>query len=322
MKISIIIPVFNVEKYIEKCLESVFKQDVKDSEYEVIIVNDGTLDNSMEIVENFTNEYKNIKIINQNNQGLSSARNAGMKIAQGDYIWFVDSDDWIEENCLQEIIRLLTIYKAEVFVTPLKSVNELNGEINKKSFKGINYISFCTGIDFLKSYEQITPVQIYIFNRLFMKKNNLEFKYGIYHEDLELVPQILYFAKNVCLINNSFYYYLVRNSGSITSSFSYKRSADLVLIIKSLEKFIENNKLSRVEKHYINLRKLGCLYSLLHNFNNTDDYKTRKVFFKKHYLFIKRLSIESILTCYKRYAFYGILLFLNHRLMLFYFKNK
>ena len=101
MKISLIIPVYNVEQYIGRCLQSCLCQPhVAADDYELVIVNDGTKDNSMHVVEKMTRDYPNVTIINQHNQGLSMARNAGLKAAQGEYVWFIDSDDWIEDNCL------------------------------------------------------------------------------------------------------------------------------------------------------------------------------------------------------------------------------
>ena len=100
MKVSIVIPVYNVEKYIRQCLESVINQTLKD--IEIIIVNDGTKDSSMKIAEEYLSD-KRIKIINKENGGLSSARNAGMRIAQGKYICFIDSDDFIEKNMMEEL---------------------------------------------------------------------------------------------------------------------------------------------------------------------------------------------------------------------------
>ena len=105
MKLSIIIPVYNVEKYVEKCLRSCAEQDLPSDEYEIIVVNDGTKDSSLEIVERVAKDYSNIAIISQENAGLSAARNKGLSLAKGEYIWFIDSDDWIEKNCLQKIIR-------------------------------------------------------------------------------------------------------------------------------------------------------------------------------------------------------------------------
>ena len=105
-KFSIIIPVYNVEDYIKKCLDSVFNQTY--TNYEVIVVNDGTKDNSMKIVKNY-----DVRIINQENQGLSMARNNGVKKAKGEYILFLDSDDYLEENTLQEIENVLDYLEVE-----------------------------------------------------------------------------------------------------------------------------------------------------------------------------------------------------------------
>ena len=97
-KLSIIIPVYKVEKYIARCLDSIFNQKVDDSLIEVIVVNDGTPDNSMQIVNSYVAMHRNLTIINQENQGLSVARNVGLAKATGDYVWFVDSDDWLVED--------------------------------------------------------------------------------------------------------------------------------------------------------------------------------------------------------------------------------
>ena len=106
MKISLIVPVYNVEKYIEKCLLSCLKQDIPQSDYEIIVVNDGSPDSSLAIAERIAAAATNIIIVSQKNGGLSAARNTGLKIAKGDYIWFIDSDDTIKENCLKSIVLI------------------------------------------------------------------------------------------------------------------------------------------------------------------------------------------------------------------------
>ena len=104
-QLSIIVPVYNVEKYIYKCIDSLYHQGLSDDCFEIIIVNDGTLDTSMKIVSSFVDQHSNIKIINQENQGLSVARNNGLAQAEGDYILFVDSDDFIVDNSLGIILQ-------------------------------------------------------------------------------------------------------------------------------------------------------------------------------------------------------------------------
>ena len=105
MKISIIIPVYNVENYLAECLNSVVNQTYRN--IEIIIVNDGSTDNSFSIIQQYQLQDERIKIINQENQGLSAARNAGMKVASGEYLWFVDSDDYVAINACEEFVKHL-----------------------------------------------------------------------------------------------------------------------------------------------------------------------------------------------------------------------
>ena len=120
MILSIIIPIYNVEKYIKDCVESVLNQRKNADEVEVILVNDGTPDNSMSIVDTAVKDLKGIYIINKENGGLSSARNAGLMMARGDYIWFVDSDDTLLPNAIEEVFEVLSNHLGfDVFATVL-----------------------------------------------------------------------------------------------------------------------------------------------------------------------------------------------------------
>ena len=105
MFLSIIIPVYNTEKYLDECLQSCLEQDIPANEYEIICVNDGSIDGSLDILRKYEAEASNIVIVNQKNTGVCAARNAGIEIAAGDYIWFIDSDDYIQKNSLAELLR-------------------------------------------------------------------------------------------------------------------------------------------------------------------------------------------------------------------------
>ena len=105
MKLSIVIPVYNTEKYLEKCLASCVNQEVEKADYEIVVVDDGTKDNAMAIALRYQENYPNIKIFSQENAGLSAARNMGLSHCSGDYVWFVDSDDYIEEGSLSLIFN-------------------------------------------------------------------------------------------------------------------------------------------------------------------------------------------------------------------------
>ena len=116
IKISIVIPIYNVEHYIGRCAESVLNQKLSKDEYEVIFVNDGTKDNSVEVLNKAIDfeKYPNFYVYNKENGGLSSARNFGLDKAHGDYVWFVDSDDWIEPNCLAKIVKKLNEINPDI----------------------------------------------------------------------------------------------------------------------------------------------------------------------------------------------------------------
>ena len=127
IKLSIIVPVYNVENYIRNTLDSIFSQSFPRDEVEIIIVNDGTTDSSMSIVHEFANNYLtyNFKILNQINQGLSAARNAGISSAVGDYLWFVDGDDRIRINSVARILELIESYNgSDVFLFKIAEYNE------------------------------------------------------------------------------------------------------------------------------------------------------------------------------------------------------
>ena len=125
MKLSIIVPVFNVEKYIRPCLESLLKQGLDDDCFEVIIINDGTPDKSMEVIADIIEAHQNIQVINQENQGLSIARNNGLENASGDYILFIDSDDLLIDNSIPFLLDKAIASRADLVVADyLKMRNE------------------------------------------------------------------------------------------------------------------------------------------------------------------------------------------------------
>lgn len=105
MRLSIIVPVYNVEPYLEKCLDSLLDQNIDKSQYEILVLNDGSTDKSLEIVHKYADKYSNIQEFSHPNKGLSGTRNVGLKNATGDYVWFVDSDDWIRLSCVFAEIR-------------------------------------------------------------------------------------------------------------------------------------------------------------------------------------------------------------------------
>lgn len=253
MLVSIIIPVYNVELYIEKCLISCIKQNISTFDYEIIVVNDGSLDNSLAIAERFMNKYPNIKILNQENQGLSGARNNGMKYARGEYIWFVDSDDYIEENCLGRIVSYL---KDDLDILQLQYRHVYEDGTSPLD------INFCK-IEGVKSGLEVTeqgglpaPAQFSIYRTKFLKENKLEFVRGIYHEDSEFKPRVTYLAKKITSDTCISYNYLQRLSGSITSNFKLKNGLDMLKVMNSLLDFINEENMPKIYRKHL-YRRIG-----------------------------------------------------------------
>ena len=222
MKLSIVVPVYNVEKYILKCISSLLNQDYDN--YEIIIVDDGCKDCSINLV-NTTFSDSRIKVIHQENKGLSGARNTGLRAASGEYVWFVDSDDWVEENCFSELVKMLddidVLYFNSFFV-------EWN--TSQKIVVRENYVKSGRHLSMVDYYE---PVQFYIFKRAFLLSNTLLFKEGIYHEDVLYTPCSLYLAESVAHYDKPVYH-LLRRSDSISQKVNPKRCYDLILIINTL----------------------------------------------------------------------------------------
>lgn len=225
---------YNVEKYIEKCLLSCIKQDISPQSYEIIVVNDGSPDNSLLIAEKIARDSKNIRIISQQNGGLSVARNKGLSLAKGDYVWFVDSDDWIEGNCLNGIIDCLNRTHPDFLQLQFRYAYD-DSLKNKDSFCLINNV--VSGIEQIKNGGVPIPAQFAIYSREFLIRNNLLFYPGIFHEDCEFKPRALFLAERCASYDKVVYNYYQRSTGSITSVTNPKRAFDLLKVALSIDEF-------------------------------------------------------------------------------------
>lgn len=242
MLLSIVIPVYNSEKYVRHTLQSVFGQEFDRSLVEVIVVNDGTKDNSMDIVREFAerepreNPGTCIKIVEQENQGLSAARNAGLEIATGKYVWFVDSDDWIEDGFLGKVLPLLEGSSTDVLLFRIREHRESDGKVVLERTLLGDTERDTDFLELLQKKIDFTPMQLYLIRREFMAEHGLKFVRGIVHEDMEFAPRMLSLAKTVKAVPWFHYNYLWRESGSLTSSPTNraKRIESLLSIIDML----------------------------------------------------------------------------------------
>ncbi len=242
MKLSLNIHVFNVEKYIERCLSSIYLQNIKISDFEVIVINDGTEDGSMLIVDKFKKKYSNLTVLNQPNQGLSSARNVGLAIAKGEFIWFVDSDDTILSNCLKEIILLINQCGAEIIAFEFVKVTQ--GVCVEYSPNKSNKDILFSGIDFLKYYGAGTAWQ-HLYSRAFLIKYNLVFRVNVFHEDGEFNIRCKTFASRVYYTPKYYYNYTILRKGSIIDQMSFKHVSDLLNHYRFAISFVGQNNFDK-----------------------------------------------------------------------------
>jgi len=232
---SIIVPVYNVEPYLRQCLESVINQDYSD--YEIICINDGSTDNSPAILQKYGKACNQIKIINQENHGLSTARNIGIREASGDYILFLDSDDCLEPNALQ----ILAAKQNNEDMICFNGRRCFEDGTTEKPDNGIEENSL-TGWEYYNKYGLVTRkfhfvcTVLRIYKRSFLLENNLFFKVGILHEDNLFTPIACYYALKVKVIPDCLYVYRIRE-GSITQTINVKRIFDILIVANTLSDF-------------------------------------------------------------------------------------
>ncbi len=239
-QLSIVIPVYNVAEYIKKCITSCYTQNIDANQYEIILVNDGSTDNSLEICEELKLDYPDLKIISQKNKGLSGARNTGLKNATGEFVWFVDSDDWITEDCLVSILQKL---QADLDILWIGHDVWHNGQSTKKYIPN-NTTNMISGEELFSDHlHNMFYIWKFIYRRNFLIDHNLTFLEGILYEDLEFTPRALLKAKKCMTHNEICYHYLVR-SGSIANNIKEKNISHRFFILNKLEDLFKNETIS------------------------------------------------------------------------------
>jgi len=277
-RLSIIVPVYNVEKYLQKCLNNLLLQDIPKEEYEIIVVNDGSTDNSSAIADKYVAGNQNIHLIIQENQGLGGARNTGIKHANGNYIMFVDSDDYIEEKCLSALLKRVEDNNLEILRYNHEEVNEDYNIIPKRRNAKHAVIfdeEISSGAEYLsEKMGYACYVCVYLFKTSLIKEGNFYFEKGIYFEDVEWLPKVMMKAKRVKTINKQVYYYLKRK-GSITQAHDIEKKKKLLndkfLMLNHLRELITSANDQRVAKWASGLSALivvGILSYIEINFRN------------------------------------------------------
>lgn len=280
--LSVIIPAYNVEKYLSKCLATVLCYD-KAIQY--ILVNDGSTDDTLIIAKQFQKKYGNLKIINQKNQGLSVARNSGIKEATGEWLYFVDSDDYVDSGFIKKIFNLIKVNnKCDLISLPVIRISN-NGA--KKIMQ--DYGSTLSRSEYIKLLilgKRQFGVWSCIFKKSLIDKYNIRFKKNKLFEDQYFVPLYLAYIKKVfhfCSRDVGFYYYRFRN-GSITNSNLSEEKINEKLEAEwfrddYLWKIVDSDKVQRL----INTNRLTLLYRAYINFIKIKDITDAKKIKKRYF---------------------------------------
>ena len=253
LKISVVIPVYNVEKYLAKCLHSILAQDLRD--IELIAVNDGSTDSSLDILKSFASKDCRIKIIDKNNAGTSSARNDGIRAASGEYITFVDSDDWVDQGYLSEIYNFARENNLDVVISDI---------YYEYSADKLKYAKDMWALDktLLSSAEWVQEwkrrcVFLDVTNKLFRKElfrdNGIYFPEDLkYGESAVVTPMIMSSAQYIGKIDKAFYHYLQRENSTVYMVIAEERSRALYKAFALLTAFSRNNNYDWEDDEFIN----------------------------------------------------------------------
>lgn len=237
-KVSVIIPVYNVENYLKECLESIINQTLAD--IEIICVNDGSTDNSFSILNDFAQKDSRIKVINQQNQGQSAARNTAIKAAKGDYIAFVDSDDFISSDFLEKLYTAAIKENADIAAANViyfeKGKYTKDNHISKQTFKtGIKPI---TTIERKFKFSKAVVVWNKIYKRELILKT--EFPINIKFEDNYYTFAMVFSAEKIILVPSANYFYRINDNSIMANAFQNEVVFDIFKIIDKMDKLIES----------------------------------------------------------------------------------
>jgi len=238
MKLSIIIPLYNSEKYISACLDSLLDQNLSQKEFEIIIINDGSKDRSLKIVKKYALNYSNIKIHSQNNQGASVARNKGIQIAKGEFLYFVDSDDYIVSNVLKKLVGYLN---DEIDLLAFKIIQTKNTNLKFSNIESLNNSSYkiISGTAFILKYSYKDAVGWFFVRKQFLINNNLFYLEGKKLEDISFNLELFAVVKKLLFLPVDVYRYVQRPNSVMTKKGS-NHNKEIILDYERVVSEFEN----------------------------------------------------------------------------------
>jgi len=290
--LSIIVPIYNAERFLYDCLYSLVNQDMSLDEYEIILINDGSTDCSNEIIDKFLTKYPNIHVENQNNQGQSVARNKGLDFAKGRYVIFVDSDDMLFPNVLSQIISIAEENMLDVCAFRIKYTDEFGNE-HLGAIQPFETSQVFDGRYAIKNGADIGAVWLNLYSREMIEKYHLRFYPGIFHQDVDFNLRMYAYANRIMFTDIIGYYYRFV-SGSSTRKPNKQRKIKLIsddmTIVRHIRDFSNHDKCGYLLKDFYtkhgNSMVISCLYQII--FDKDIDYYNK----------IKLLDIAKNLNIY------------------------
>lgn len=254
-KVSVVVPVYNVERYLGKCLDSLVNQTIDD--IEILVVNDGSTDGSQEIIDEF--QSSRIRSFRKENGGLSDARNFGLDRAEGEFIGFVDSDDYVYAEMFEEMYALAKKHNAEMVICNLQRVDE-NGKITQKLTQ---IPDMPEKIDLAKHISVFSDLSYFACNKIFSSElfRQRRFKKGVYFEDIQLIPQLLLECRTLAQTQMYHYQYLER-SDSITKTHTEK-GLDILKAVEDVEQVFAESQYSGEKEALKGFQILEGVYTFL-----------------------------------------------------------
>lgn len=323
--ISIIIPVYNTEKFLERCLESIVRQTLK--EFEILLINDGSTDRSLEICYRFRQNYPDIiRVFDNKNQGSSVSRNQGINEAKGKYIQFIDSDDWVEETMLEEMFRKIEKDNSDIVISGyIKEDRILNS-----NFEMIPITSKNDKYFWLSDKASIP----YIWNKLYKKDRIIDLKLKFENElhlseDLLFNIQYMLMSQKVSVLQKAFYHYVIHGKNTVLN---LEKRKDIFKVFKKIDTFLSQNEKDRDKEILLKIqtiteRHVKSALKILLQANNKKEFFEYARFFKKNIIDIDYLSVKNKVNIYIRYSTIYFMYLLNLKKMMqirdkLYFKIK
>jgi len=267
MRLSIILPIYNVEKWVGRCIASIRNLGLDPSDYEIVAVNDGSTDESMSILQSFREKEESAGvdtaqwvIVNQENKGLSAARNAGLKASHGAYVWFVDTDDYLVPGVGKQILEQAENNQLDVLCFGLQLVDEKTGDIIPYAIPDESKGVRLKGEEFLLKVGMPPAAWCALYRRGFLQAKKLEFLEGVLHEDQEFTPRAYFLARRIAF-NPVVVYNYVQREGSIMKSANPKKSDDMLIVCQRLWDFAMENTQIESSIRYLFVNRISFLFS-------------------------------------------------------------